>query len=417
MKKLIFCLALLCPFIMSAQNKPLTIGDTLPPIVWNYLQAQAAPHIPQNANRFIILDFWATWCPACIKETMPLDSLWRRHQNNLSIILVAAEPKQQVNSFIEKRKTLKNLSLPFITGDQLLRQFFPYRYLPHQVWIAPGGKIEAITAGGLVNDSILKTWFAGNKPNLRLKTDPPAYDVHQPMFVNTNGHDSASLLYRSQWAGRLLGRGGSSGKQKKNGYLKYYFINRPALSLYAAAYKFPFNHVIIENINPKSVILYPTTTEEEKNNLVFTYELTVPENTTPEKITELMVTDFNRYLGYYGRMEKRKLTCYALRSTAQTRSLLAQFPDANKIADRALYWECMLKPLTYLIETLNSSYTEGTGMPIIIDETGIEGKVSLTLSYAALRNIGQLKKELNNYAMQLVEVEREVEVFVLSKKE
>ncbi|MEJ8818556.1 TlpA family protein disulfide reductase [Lacibacter sp. H407] len=416
MKQLILCLALLCPSLMFAQNKPLTIGDTLPPIVWNYLQAQAAPHLQQNTNRFIILDFWATWCTACIKETMPLDRLWRQHKNNLTIIMVAPEPKQQVKAFIDKRKTLKTLSLPFITDDRLLRQFFPYRYLPHQVWIAPGGKIEAITAGGLVNDSILQTWFAGNKPNLRFKSDPPPFDYTQPLFMNTNNHDSASLLYRSQWAGRLLGRGGSSGKQKLNGYVKYYFINRPPLSLYAAAYRFPPNHVIIENINPKSVVLYPTTTEEEKNNLVFTYELTVPENTTPEKITELMATDFNRYLGYYGRMEKRKLNCYALKSTAQTRSLLAQYPDANKIADRSLYWECMLKPLAYLIETLNSSYTEGTGMPIIIDETGIEGKVSLTLSYAALRNINQLKKELNNYAMELVQVEREIEVFVLSKK-
>lgn len=412
MKRLILCLALLCPLLMSAQNKPLTIGDTLPPIVLNYLQAQA----PSSASRYIILDFWATWCTACIKETMPLNALWQKNQNKLSIIMVAPEPKATVKAFIAKRSILKGLALPFITDDRLLRQFFPYRYLPHQVWIAPGGRIEAITAGGLVNDSILQSWFAGNKPNLRLKSDPPPYDYTQPLFINTNGHDSAALLYRSQWAGRLLGRGGSFGKRKLNGYLKYYFINRPALSLYAAALKFPSNHVLLENIDAKSIVLYPATTEEEKNKLLYTYELTVPENTSPEKITELMVTDFNRYLGYHGRMEKRKLQCLALRSSPQTNTLLAQYPDSNKMADKTLYWQCMLKPISHIINILNTSYSEGMGLPVIIDETGITHNISLSLSYKAMDDLPQLKKELLNYGMQLVPVEKEIEVFVLTKK-
>ncbi len=416
MKQRIFCLALLCPTLMFAQNKPLTIGDTLPPVVWNYLKAQAPAQLAQNKEQFIILDFWATWCPACIKETMPLDTLWRRFQNNLSVIMVAAEPKETVMRFLTSRKTLKGLSLPFITGDRLLRQFFPYRYLPHQVWIAPGGKIQAITPGGLVNDSILHTWFAGNKPNLRLKTDPPPYDASQPMFINTNGHDSAALLYRSQWAGRLLGRGGSSGKRKINGYLKYHFINRPALSLYKSVLGFRSNHVIIENINPADVILYPTSTEDEKNNLLYTYELTVPEHTEQEKINHLMLTDLNRYLGWQGRMEKRTIQCLALRSSANTMQLLAQFPDANKIPDKTLYWQCLMKPVTYLINALNESNYDGTGLPVIVDETGIRSNINLLLSYKAMDDLQQLKIELQNYGMQLVEVEREVEMFVLSKK-
>jgi thiol-disulfide isomerase/thioredoxin len=405
MKQLIFCLALLCPVHMFAQNKPLTIGDTLPPIVLNYLQAQA----PASANRYIILDFWATWCTACIKETMPLNALWQKNKSNLSIIMVAAEPTQTVKAFIAKRPTLKGLSLPFITNDRLLRQFFPYRYLPHQVWINPAGKIEAITAGGLVNDSILSTWFAGTKPNLRLKSDPPPYDANHPMFINTNGHDSAHLLYRSQWSARLPGRGGSSGKRKLNGYVKYHFINRPALTLYAAALNFPPNHVIFESINPAHVVLYASLTEEEKNNLLYSYELTVPENTTPAKITQLMVTDFNRYLGYRGRMEKRKLPCLVLKADEGNKKSM------EPITDSSLYWSVKAKPISHLINILNSSYTEGTGLPIIVDESGMQSPVSITLSYKARTSVPLLKKELQQYGLLLQEAEREIEVFVLSK--
>lgn len=418
MKQLILCLALLCPTLMFAQNKPLTIGDTLPPIVWNYLQAQASAQLAQNKDQFIILDFWATWCPACIKETPELNSLAKKNNKSLSIIMVAAEPKEKVTSFLSKRKHLSNVTLPFITGDRLLKEFFPHRYLPHQVWIAPGGKIQAVTASGYANDSSIAAWLSGNKPAFRLKEDAPPFDYNAPLFVNNNAANPSYIQYRSTWAGRLPGRGGSSGRQITSESARYYYINSPALFLYRQALGFLNTHVLLENIDPATILTPAGTTDEQYDQLLYTYELTVPPNCPKQTVNNLIVSDCNRYLGLWGRMEKRNLTCWLLTETETTKARLEAKPGDTPIDSlpHDQYWQLANQPLTLLVELLNEANPPGTGLPIIVNESSINYNVTMVLPLAALQNLDTLRPYLASYGLSLKQTQREIEVFVISKK-
>jgi thiol-disulfide isomerase/thioredoxin len=417
MKRLIYCLALLCPILMFAQNKPLTIGDTLPPIVWNYLQAQAGPHTQQGSNRFIILDFWATWCPACIKETPELNSLAKKNSDRLSIIMVAAEPKEKVTSFLSKRKHLSDVSLPFITNDRLLKEFFPHKYLPHQIWIAPGGKIHAITASGYANDSSVAAWFAGNKPAFRLKEDPPPVNPKAPLFINNNGADPSYIQYRSTWASRLPGRGGSSGRHSTPQFTRYYYVNSPALLIYGEALGFLNTHVLLEDIDPTTILTSPGTTQEQYDHLLYTYELTVPPNCPKEIVNKLIVEDCNRYLGLRGRMEKRKVTCWLLTETETTKAKLSA--KTNDVPIDSLppdqYWQIANQPVTRLVNLLNQANPPGTGLPVIINETSINYNVTMALPHTAFKDLETLRPYLAYYGLILKQAQREIEVFVISK--
>jgi len=39
-------------------------------------------------GKYVVLDFWGAWCPACMKEIPSLKKLYRKHQNELEIISV-----------------------------------------------------------------------------------------------------------------------------------------------------------------------------------------------------------------------------------------------------------------------------------------------------------------------------------------
>src|SRR5689334_15700736 len=129
-------IAILLQFSLNAQQ-PLSIGDTLP-AKWiatlnNNLLPGTSNFKSQISNGCIILDFFATYCTACIRELPKLDSLQQLFSNNIQIIIVAHEPWQKINALKKKNEVFANCKLPLIAGDSILNDLFPHQYLPHEV--------------------------------------------------------------------------------------------------------------------------------------------------------------------------------------------------------------------------------------------------------------------------------------------
>lgn len=419
MKQLILCLALLCPLLVWAQPKTLSIGDTLPPAILQKLLASTQQTINpvQLKNTYIILDFWATWCPACIRETPFLDTLQSQFRNNLSIIMVAAEPLQKVKTFFLKHKNIASANLAFLTSDTLLKKLFPHRYLPHQVWISPQGIVQAITGAGNASVASLQQWTNGKLPSFRLKADAPPVNQALPLFVNGNGAHESFLKYRSQFAGRLPGRGGSNGQVTANGLTRYWFINTPVLGLYQFALNFPSTRVLLEVSNPAATVLTQESSETQKDSCLYTYEITVPENTPMEKWTALMLQDCNRYLNLDGRMENRMLTCYAIRSLPGAEILLQgkNTPDPSADTPDESVWLINQQKIDMLITGLNTAYSPAPGLPVIIDETGIKTNITMKIPVRAINNTDLLQKVLAQYNLQLIKTKKVLSTFILTE--
>lgn len=184
--KLIFCvLAFLCPCTNRAQtNKPiqaLTIGDTITDLPFpNMLNRPlAANNIAAFKGKYILLDFWATWCSACMDKFNLLDSVLQQNSDSLQVILINTQNTYdtplRINRFFTNYKNAagKPWIVPAVYNDTIADQHFPHQQIPHYVWINPAGLIMAITARESVTRQNLGAFISGQPLSLPLKADKP----------------------------------------------------------------------------------------------------------------------------------------------------------------------------------------------------------------------------------------------------
>jgi thiol-disulfide isomerase/thioredoxin len=265
MKLLITCL--LFSSITHAQHTPLSVGDTLPQKHLQFIKTRTNSPLGDGGRGIIILDFFATWCTACIRSLPRLDSLQKQFGNRLQIIIVANESSQKIEAFRKRSTQLGNCTLPIITGDSIFKKLFPHISIPHEVWIDNNGIVKAITSDEEVNEANIRSMLAGKALQLPLKKDWIDFDHRLPI-------PQQNLLFRSLITARIEGIGGKEGMiySDDSTTKRYFYINRPVRLLY------------------KTLGITNNT-----DNRIFCYEITVPATTTKEQMKQWMLEDLNRF--------------------------------------------------------------------------------------------------------------------------
>lgn len=93
--------AAITPF---AQNKSLKIGDSLPESFWTTsLQVVNHPQktidLSEDKNKLILIDFWSTWCSACLMCLPKIESLQQKFGNKVKILPVSSQDKVALDKF------------------------------------------------------------------------------------------------------------------------------------------------------------------------------------------------------------------------------------------------------------------------------------------------------------------------------
>ena len=110
--------------------------------------------IEKYKGKFIVLTFWATWCPACQKELGGLDNLYKKYGENKKDVVflgVANEDMDIVKNFLQKR----NYSYPSVQSEDAFRKFF-VRAFPTTYMIDKDGNISNFLMGAIPEDSLDK---------------------------------------------------------------------------------------------------------------------------------------------------------------------------------------------------------------------------------------------------------------------
>jgi len=112
-------------------------------------------------GKWVLVNYWATWCPPCLEEIPDLIALHENKKNNLVVIGVAVDYRnaKQVTDFAEGLL----VEYPIVLGTPgVLRQIGPVQGLPTTYLYSPEGKMVAQQVG-LITRAAVESYIA-DKP-------------------------------------------------------------------------------------------------------------------------------------------------------------------------------------------------------------------------------------------------------------
>ena len=110
-------------------------------------------------SQFIVLNFWATWCPPCIEELPLLSQLAEKSKNRIFVVAVSTEPLDEIKRFLEQ--SFPDLSPDLKVARVSLEEkslYFPEDSLPATYIFNKEGllKIKHIGVKNWADDRIIK---------------------------------------------------------------------------------------------------------------------------------------------------------------------------------------------------------------------------------------------------------------------
>jgi thiol-disulfide isomerase/thioredoxin len=98
-------------------------------------------------GKWVLINYWATWCPPCLEEVPDLVALYDEHKGrDLVVIGVAVDYKneQEVARFVDDML----MSYPIVLGtSKVMRAIGPAEVLPSTYIYNPQGKLVKIKRG------------------------------------------------------------------------------------------------------------------------------------------------------------------------------------------------------------------------------------------------------------------------------
>lgn len=105
-------------------------------------------------GKYVLVNFWATWCSPCVIEMPSLDRLAKKLAKENIVVVAISEDEgggSQVRPFVEKLQ-FKQLKILYDPNKQAFRDF-GLRGLPTTYLLNPEGKIVSTLEGNAVWDT------------------------------------------------------------------------------------------------------------------------------------------------------------------------------------------------------------------------------------------------------------------------
>ncbi len=443
---------------VTTKYKRLSVGDKLPEMAFknlsNYPKKQAVTS--DFKGKLMILDFWSTGCSSCIAAFPKMEKLQKEFDGKLQVVLVNPwESKEQIAKTEDRWKKyysdpnykLKMPAVPAINGDSTWLTLFPMNSVPTHVWVNDKGTIIAITNGYNATPEHVQAVLDGKKVDM-LPKDDMAYKENSEL-IRKSGWLSPTLpsmppVYYSAFIPYFPAGGAYTAVDSAKGIFRSEITrNSGPIELFRTAFRDNKNSSherwLLEMKNPEQY------QSPRDNNLLdnwlkkycFTYEIQGPlkdkNNWQP-----IMQQDVNRFMGSMfgleGKMEKRKFNALVLVKTKEglLKTLTSeQLGQEVKSGVRSGWgWNIKYTDSVYThdgpAEYLLSMFTDYMRLEnvqagrVVLDETGIDKKTWIDLTIKGdLRKmtVEEVRKQLQQYGLDIIEAERELEILVVKDKE
>lgn len=104
-------------------------------------------------GRVVVIDYWATWCPACRREMPELDRLCRRYQANPNVVFWAidvqknGETPQKANAFVHNAGYTLPLAIDSQNSAERMAERFAFEGFPTLMVIDRAGQVRLLHSG------------------------------------------------------------------------------------------------------------------------------------------------------------------------------------------------------------------------------------------------------------------------------
>lgn len=106
-------------------------------------------------GKWVLVNYWATWCPPCLEEIPDLIALHENKKNNMVVIGVAMDYRsaKQVTDFADSLL----VNYPIVLGtSRVINQIGPVQGLPTTYLYNPEGKMVAQQVGPITREAVQK---------------------------------------------------------------------------------------------------------------------------------------------------------------------------------------------------------------------------------------------------------------------
>ena len=382
-------------------------------------------------GKLVIFDFWNHGCISCVRDFNRLDSLQKQFNDQIQIVLVCKEGRDSTLRFFAKRKKIKVPDLPLITNASAIWSSFTEDQSPFQSWIDTAGRLKYNTDPYNLTAGNINRYLQGKMlaiRNLSQEKRVATNEINSLGKMNPIFHSWLSKCDRNKpgrqtnFGSVLLGKG-----------LRKHDTHSSILNLFLFAFEEGGRY---QFISPAQVILdvsdsnrfKPPVNKEllntwEKDHC-YEYELILPAEKKDLRY-KFMQQDLQRYFGLRARVEHRTIPALVLRRRPGPDRLKSQggSPVDSLISSTSLrsidesIRVFRNKPYTEFFVKLKTWVKYNNKLPVV-DETGYEGKIDIILREVSIDplNLEELRKDLYQYGLEIVEGDTCAEVLVLEEE-
>lgn len=138
------------PFEVPSEARDALLAVTLPDL------DGVTHHLSDWQGQVLVINFWATWCPPCIKEIPEFSAVARRHADSpVQFVGISIDSEDNVRAFAEKL----DVAYPLLIGSSQTLSLAvglgnTSRALPFTVIVGRDGQIADITLGSLNEEQL-----------------------------------------------------------------------------------------------------------------------------------------------------------------------------------------------------------------------------------------------------------------------
>ncbi len=176
---------------LYGQNLPLKVGDKPPKLDFKRLK-QGSTDEPLTwerlKNQVVIIDFWATWCPPCIKSFPHLNQLFREFEDKpVTFLSITYEPPNMVQPFLKKYKLDTCIG---IDNDFTMFKSYGAWGIPMIVIVNQKGRIASVIHPNYLTNELIHEVLAGKIPKVERAQawpDPEGAEEYLRSLVKPQG--------------------------------------------------------------------------------------------------------------------------------------------------------------------------------------------------------------------------------------